>query len=186
MNDKVARQLLARIEWWRSQLQSHGGDVNENPSPGNLRGGFTTVLEKALGGVSKGGTTPLMDVAAYGEKIAGKGLIFMDTPAYDPVSVTGMIAGGANLVLFTTGRGSVFGARGVPTIKLASNSKMFETMEEDMDINCGTILDGASVEAAGRQILDEMVAVASGKRTRSETVGIGDEEFVPWHPGPTL
>lgn len=185
-NEAVARKLLERIAWWRRHLQAHGGDVDENPSPGNLAGGITTVLEKALGGVSKGGTTPLVDVVEYAERVTAKGLVFMDTPAYDPVSVTGMVAGGANLVAFTTGRGSVFGATAVPTIKLASNSEMYASMEEDMDIDCGAILTGSSIEATGQRILGEMLEVASGKRTKSEAAGIGDEEFAPWIQGPTL
>lgn len=186
VNETVARQLLERIAWWRRHLQAHGGDVDENPSPGNLAGGISTVLEKALGGVSKGGTTPLMDVVEYGERLATKGLVFMDTPAYDPVSVTGMVAGGANLVAFTTGRGSVFGATAVPTIKLASNSAMYTWMEDDMDLDCGPILNGSSIEETGRRILAEMLEVASGKRTKSEIAGIGGEEFAPWILGPTL
>lgn len=182
----VADKLLERIGWWRRHLQSHGADVDHNPSPGNVAGGITTVLEKSLGGVAKGGTTPLVDVVEYAERITAQGFVFMDTPGYDPVSVTGIVAGGANLLAFTTGRGSVFGSKPVPSLKLATNTAMYRHMEEDMDIDCGTIMEGATVEALGRRILDELIEVASGKQTKSELLGMGDEEFDPWMPGPTL
>jgi len=182
----VAQKLLDRIAWWRRHLQSYDADVDHNPSPGNVAGGITTVLEKALGGVAKGGTTPLVDVVRYAEPVAAKGLVFMDTPGFDPVSVTGIVAGGANLLAFTTGRGSVFGCKPVPSLKLASNSAVYRRMEEDMDLDCGVILDGASIEETGRRILEALVAVASGERTKSELAGIGEEEFDPWLPGPTL
>lgn len=182
----VAQKLLDRIAWWRKHLQSYDADVDHNPSPGNVAGGITTVLEKSLGGVAKGGTTPLVDVVGYGERVGAKGLVFMDTPGFDPVSVTGMVAGGANVLAFTTGRGSVFGCKPVPSVKLASNSAVYRRMQEDMDIDCGVLLNGASIEETGRQILDELVEVASGKRTKSELAGIGEEEFDPWLPGPTL
>lgn len=183
---QVAQKLIDRIGWWRRHLQSYDADVDHNPSPGNLAGGITTVLEKALGGVAKGGTTPLVDVLDYGERVAAEGLSFMDTPGFDPVSVTGMVAGGVNLVAFTTGRGSVFGCKPVPSLKLASNSAVYRRMEDDMDLDCGVVLDGASIEETGRRILDELVLVASGKRTKSELAGVGEEEFDPWLPGPTL
>lgn len=182
----VAQRLLERIGWWRRYLHSYDADVDHNPSPGNVAGGITTVLEKALGGVAKGGTTPLVDVVRYAEQVAAKGLVFMDTPGFDPVSVTGIVAGGANLLAFTTGRGSVFGCKPVPSLKLASNSAMYRRMEEDMDLDCGVILEGASVEEIGRRILETLIAVASGERTKSELMGIGEEEFDPWLPGPTL
>jgi altronate hydrolase len=183
---EVAQQLLDRIAWWRSHLRAFDADVDHNPSPGNVAGGITTILEKSLGGVSKGGTTPLVDVVAYAEPVHARGLTFMDTPGFDPVSVTGIVAGGANLLAFTTGRGSVFGCKPVPSLKLASNSAMYRRMEEDMDVDCGVVLDGATIEETGRRILDELVEVASGKQTKSEQLGLGEEEFDPWLPGPTL
>jgi altronate hydrolase len=182
----VAQRLIDRIAWWRRHLQSYDADVDHNPSPGNLAGGITTVLEKSLGGVAKGGTTPLVDVVGYAERVVAKGLVFMDTPGFDPVSVTGMVAGGATVLAFTTGRGSVFGCKPVPSLKLASNSAVYRRMEEDMDLDCGVILEGASIEETGQRIFDELVEVASGKRTKSEVLGIGEEEFDPWLPGPTL
>jgi arabinonate dehydratase len=144
------------------------------------------VFEKSLGGVTKGGTTPLADVFLYGEPITTRGFVFMDTPGHDPVSVTGLVAGGANIVVFTTGRGSVFGCRPVPSIKLATNSLVYRQMEEDMDINCGVILEGTPLETVGRQVFEEVVAVASGRKTKSEALGIGEEEFAPWIIGPVL
>ncbi|HVO18079.1 MAG TPA: altronate dehydratase family protein [Anaeromyxobacter sp.] len=182
----VAQKLLDRIDWWRRYLRSYDADVDHNPSPGNVAGGITTVLEKALGGVAKGGTSPLVDVVRYAEPVATKGLVFMDTPGFDPVSVTGIVAGGANLLAFTTGRGSVFGCKPVPSLKLASNSAIYRRMEEDMDLDCGVILEGASIEETGGRILEALLAVASGARTKSEVAGIGEEEFDPWLPGPTL
>jgi len=185
-NEGVARKLLARIAWWEAHLARHGARTDHNPSPGNIAGGITTVYEKALGGVAKAGTTQLVDVIDYAERVKERGLVFMDTPGYDPVSVTGLVAGGATVVAFTTGRGSVFGCKPAPSIKLATSSALYRHMTDDMDINCGTILDGASIEDVGRQILDEIVAVASGKPTKSELLGMGDEEFAPWQIGPTL
>jgi altronate hydrolase len=144
------------------------------------------VFEKSLGGVTRGGTTPLTDVFLYGEPITTRGFVFMDTPGHDPVSVTGLVAGGANIVVFTTGRGSVFGCRPVPSIKLATNSLVYRQMEDDMDINCGVILEGTPLETVGRQVFEEVVAVASGRKTKSEAQGIGEEEFAPWIIGPVL
>jgi altronate hydrolase len=185
-NEGVARKLLARIAWWEAHLARHGAKTDHNPSPGNIAGGITTVYEKALGGVAKAGTTQLVDVIDYAERVKEHGLVFMDTPGYDPVSVTGLVAGGANVVCFTTGRGSVFGCKPSPSIKLATSSALYRRMTDDMDIDCGTILDGASLDDVGRQILDEIFAVASGKPTKSELLGIGEEEFAPWQTGPTL
>jgi altronate hydrolase len=182
----VARRLLARIEWWHQYLLRHGVDFGNNPSPGNTAGGITTILEKSLGAVAKSGTTPLVDVVEYGERIQKKGFVYMDTPGYDPVSVTGLVAGGANVLCFTTGRGSVFGCKPVPSIKLASNSEVYRRMEEDMDIDCGVVLEGRSTREVGRSIFDEIVAVASGKRTKSELAGVGEAEFAPWMRGPVL
>lgn len=186
VNGEVAGRLLRLVQSWRKELLAHGGDIDHNPSPGNVAGGITTVLEKSLGGVAKGGTTPLTAVLEYGERIAAKGLVFMNTPAYDPVSMTGMVAGGANVLAFTTGRGSVFGCKPAPSLKLATNSEVYRRMEEDMDVDCGAVLEGRSIEDMGRAIFEELLAVASGKRTKSELLGMGDEEFHPWLAGPTL
>ncbi len=182
----VADKLLARIDWWRRHLARFGAETNHNPAPGNKAGGLTTVFEKSLGGIAKGGTTPLEDVFEYGQRITTKGFVFMDTPGLDPVSVTGLVAGGANVICFTTGRGSVFGCKPTPSIKLATNTRLYQRMEDDMDINCGVILDGASVADVGRQIFEEVVAVASGKQSKSELGGLGEEEFAPWTLGPVL
>ncbi len=186
INEGVAKKLLDRFDWWLRHLEARGGVMDNNPAPGNKAGGLTTVYEKSLGGVTKGGTTPMMDVFCYAEPITTKGFVFMDTPGHDPVSITGLVAGGANIICFTTGRGSVFGCKPVPSIKLATNSIMYRHMEDDMDINCGVILEGTPLEAVGRQIFEEVVAVASGKRTKSELDGVGEEEFAPWMIGPVL
>ena len=153
---------------------------------GNKKGGLTTIYEKSLGAIAKGGTTALRDVFLFAEPIRTKGFVIMDTPGFDPVSVTGLVAGGCNVVVFTTGRGSCFGCKPVPSIKIATNTPMYERMEPDMDINAGVILDGVPVEEVGRQIFEKIIAVASGEKTKSEIQGIGDEEFAPWNIGPTL
>ena len=161
--------------------------MNNNPSPGNKAGGLTTILEKSLGAVAKGGTTDLIDVYEYAEAITKKGFVFMDTPGYDPASITGMVAGGANITCFTTGRGSVYGGKPVPSLKLATNTDMYQRMESDMDINCGRIVDGdASVESVGAEIFDKILACASGEQSKSEAFGIGEDEFVPWTVGAIL
>ena len=161
--------------------------MDNNPSPGNKAGGLTTILEKSLGAVAKAGRSPLREVYEYGEPLNEHGLVFMDTPGYDPVSVTGMVAGGANLVCFTTGRGSVFGCKPVPSLKLATNSEVYRRMPDDMDLDCGTIVEqGESVEAAGARIFQRMIETASGRRTASEELGFGDEEFVPWQLGAVM
>lgn len=185
-NDGVAKKLQDRVGWWRRYLSLHGTDVSSNPSPGNVAGGITTIVEKALGAVAKSGTMPLVDVIDYAERIREHGFVYMDTPGYDPVSVTGLVAGGANVLCFTTGRGSVFGCKPVPSIKLATNSAVYRRMEEDMDIDCGVIIEGRSTEEVGRQVLDEILAVASGKPTKSEIAGVGEAEFAPWVRGPIL
>jgi altronate hydrolase len=185
-SEAVAHKLLARIAWWEAHLARHGARTDHNPSPGNITGGITTVYEKALGGVAKAGTTQLVDVIDYAERVKERGLVFMDTPGYDPVSVTGLVAGGANLICFTTGRGSVFGCKPTPSIKLATSSALYRHMIDDMDLDCGTILEGASIDEVGRQIFEEILAVASGKPTKSELLDIGSEEFAPWQTGPTL
>jgi len=183
---RVAQKLLERVRWWKEWLRLMGGDIETNPSPGNVAAGLTTVFEKSLGGIAKGGSTPLMDVVHYAERIAARGLVFMDTPGFDPVSVTGMIAGGATLVAFTTGCGSVLGSAVAPTIKLATSTALYRRMEDDMDIDCGIMLNGVPLADIGRTIFDRVLAVASGVRTRSEQQGLGEAEFVPWMRGPMV
>ncbi len=183
----VAERLIERIKWWEGYTALHGGAIDNNPQPGNKTGGLTTILEKSLGAISKAGTTNLVEVYQYAEKVAGPGLVFMDSPGFDPVSATGQVAGGANLLCFTTGRGSVFGCKPTPSVKLASNTTLYERLADDMDLNCGTILTGdETVQEAGARIFAEMLAVASGKLTRSEVHGFGEEEFQPWIQGATL
>src|SRR5206468_2797009 len=160
--------------------------IDNNPSVGNKKGGLTTIYEKSLGAIAKAGHTALNAVYEYAEPVTAKGFVFMDTPGHDPVSVTGLVAGGANVVVFTTGRGSVFGCKPVPSIKLATNSIVYRHMEEDMDINCGVILEGTPLPEVGRQVFEEVVAVASGQKTKSEAQGLGEEEFAPWIIGPVL
>lgn len=184
---EVAERLIELIRWWEEYTARHKGSIDNNPQPGNKTGGLTTIIEKSLGAVSKGGTTNLNGVYLYAEPIREKGLVFMDSPGFDPVSATGQVASGANLMCFTTGRGSVFGCKPTPSLKLASNTALFNRMRDDMDINCGTILDGEeTVEQAGERIFSEMLAVASGKLTRSEELGFGEEEFQPWLQSATL
>lgn len=183
VNPAVTEKLLARIRWWEGHTAAAGASMDTNPSPGNKAGGITTIAEKSLGAVAKGGSSPLTAVYEYAEPVTEKGFVFMDTPGYDPVSVTGIVAGGANVVCFTTGRGSVFGAKPVPSLKLATNSGLYDRMSEDMDINCGVIMDGErSVAEVGAEIFERILAVASGEQTKSEEFGMGDEEFVPWVP----
>jgi altronate hydrolase len=182
----IADKLLERIQWWLWYTRTFGCEIDNNPSVGNKEGGLTTIAEKSLGAVAKAGSTALEEVYHYAEEVRAKGFVVMDTPGFDPVSVTGLVAGGANVVVFTTGRGSCFGCKPVPSIKVASNSPMYERMVDDMDINAGTVLDGRPVADVGREIFEEILAVASGKKTKSELHGFGDEEFVPWPVGPTL
>ena len=179
----VADRLNARLAWWRDYADRHGMELNNNPSPGNLKGGLTTILEKSLGAVAKSGSTPLNDVIGYAEPLTTRGLSFMDSPGYDPCSATGQIASGANLIVFTTGRGSVFGAKPAPSIKVASNARLASWMDEDMDIDASPVLTGTAMEEIGRMIFERMLAVASGQRSKSEALGIGDHEFVPWQVG---
>jgi altronate dehydratase len=186
-SEDVGRKLLDRISWWEDYTKKNGAVVDNNPTPGNKAGGLTTILEKSLGATAKGGTSNLVEVYRYAEAIHSKGFVFMDTPGYDPVSVTGMVAGGANVVCFTTGRGSVFGCKPTPSLKLATNSEMFGRMEDDMDINCGRIVDGdANVESLGQEIFELILRTASGEPSKSEVFGFGDEEFVPWQVGAIL
>jgi galactarate dehydratase len=180
----IAEKLLERLEWWRRHTAQNGTELNNNPSHGNKVGGLTTILEKSLGAVAKGGSTALNAVYEYAEPIGASGLVFMDTPGYDPVSVTGQVAGGCNLICFTTGRGSVSGFKPAPCIKIATNSEMFKHMQEDMDIDCGKIINGGqTVEASGEEIFEQIIAVASGEKTKSELYDYGDNEFVPWQIG---
>jgi altronate hydrolase len=184
---EVGEKLIARIRWWEDYTARNHGEMNNNPSPGNKAGGLTTILEKSLGAVAKGGTTNLVAVYEYAQPVDKHGFVFMDTPGYDPVSATGQVAGGANLICFTTGRGSVFGCKPTPSIKIASNTALFQRMQDDMDINCGHIIDGEqTVEQAGAAIYNEILEIASGKPTRSEVHGFGEEEFQPWLLGATL
>ena len=183
----VGEKIVRRIHWWEEYTARNKGEMNNNPSPGNKAGGLTTILEKSLGAVAKGGTTGLMDVYEYAQPVVTRGFVFMDTPGYDPVSATGQVAGGANLICFTTGRGSVYGCKPAPSLKLATNTPMYERMEDDMDINCGEILDGSlSVQEAGQRIFDLMLATASGQPSKSEKHGFGADEFVPWSLGAVM
>ncbi|MDO5640987.1 MAG: altronate dehydratase family protein [Paracoccus sp. (in: a-proteobacteria)] len=180
---EVADKLIERIRWWEDYTARNGASLDNNPSPGNKAGGLTTILEKSLGAVAKGGSTPMNAVLDYAEPITAPGLSFMDTPGYDPVSVTGQIAGGAQLIVFTTGRGSAFGSKPAPTIKLATNDRLFAAMPDDMDLNCGDILSGVTMEEKAREIVALILATASGQVTKSEALGLGDHEFVPWQIG---
>ena len=182
----VADKLLERIGWWEWYTGLFGATPDNNPSPGNKEGGLTTIYEKSLGAVAKGGSTALAEVYQYAEQVDAPGLVVMDTPGLDAPSVTGIIAGGAQVMVFTTGRGSCFGSKPTPTIKVASNTPMYQRMRDDMDIDAGVILAGRPVDDVGREIFERVLAVASGEPTKSEALGLGDEEFVPWNVGPTL
>src|SRR5699024_1426913 len=184
---EVGEKLIDRIHWWEDYTRREGAEMNNNPSPGNKAGGITTIIEKSLGAIAKSGTTNLVDVYEYAQPVTARGFVYMDTPGYDPVSATGQIAGGANLLCFTTGRGSAFGAKPTPSIKLATNTALYERQTEDMDINCGDIISGSeTVDACGERIFARMLAVASGERTCSEGFDYGDNEFVPWRLGATM
>jgi altronate hydrolase len=183
---EVGEKLVRTIHWWEDYTKRNGGEMNNNPSPGNKAGGLTTILEKSLGAAAKGGTRNLAAVYDYAERVATPGFVFMDTPGYDPVSATGQVAGGANILCFTTGRGSAYGCKPTPSIKLATNSDMFRRMEGDMDIDCGDVLDGVSIEKKGQEIFARILAVASGEPSKSEALGYGDAEFVPWQIGATM
>lgn len=183
----VAATIRDLIAWWEKYAEQSGGTLDANPSPGNKAGGLTTIAEKSLGAVAKGGSTALRAVYRYAEPVTDTGLVFMDTPGYDPVSVTGIVAGGAQVVCFTTGRGSVFGGKPAPSLKLCSNTGTYRRMTEDMDVNCGEIADGtATVAEMGQRIFDLVLATASGRRTASELLGFGEEEFAPWQLGAVL
>jgi len=184
---ETGEKLVGLMRWWEDYTARNNAEMDANPSPGNKAGGLTTILEKSLGAMAKAGSTNLMEVVGYAEAPTRRGFIFMDTPGYDPVSATGQVAGGANLVAFTTGRGSVFGCKPSPSLKLATNTPMFQRMEEDMDINCGTILDGDETLAeCGARIFDHFVRTASGERTKSELFDFGSAEFAPWVIGATM
>jgi len=187
VSTEVGEKLIARIKWWEDYTARNGGEMDNNPSPGNKRGGLTTILEKSLGAIAKGGTAPLTDVFLFGEVINKKGFVFMDSPGFDPCSVTGQVASGANIVVFTTGRGSVSGYKPTPSIKLATNSEMYARMEDDMDLNCGDIVtNGVSIAAKGEELFDLILRVASGEQTKREELGFGGAEFLPWQIGAVM
>jgi altronate hydrolase len=184
---EVGEKLIARIRWWEQYTQRMGNEMNNNPSPGNKAGGLTTILEKSLGAVAKGGTTNLVAVYEYAEPVTAKGFVYMDTPGYDPVSATGQVAGGANMICFTTGRGSAYGCKPAPSLKLATNTPLFVHQEDDMDFNCGTIIDGTeTIAAAGERFFQLILEAASGRKTKSEEFGYGEDEFAPWMLGATM
>jgi altronate hydrolase len=183
----IGDKLVARIRWWEDYTARERGEMNNNPSPGNKAGGLTTILEKSLGAVAKGGTTNLVEVYEYAEPVTAKGFVYMDTPGYDPVSATGQVAGGANMIVFTTGRGSAYGCAPAPSLKLATNTPLWVRQEEDIDLNCGEIVDGdATVAEIGERLFGMMLETASGKRSKSELHGYGQNEFVPWYVGAVM
>jgi arabinonate dehydratase len=184
---EVGEKIVERIHWWEDYTKRTGNEMNNNPSPGNKAGGLTTILEKSLGAVAKGGTGNLVEVYKFAEPVEAQGFCFMDSPGYDPVSATGQVAGGANVLCFTTGRGSVFGCKPTPSLKLATNSSLYRRMTDDMDINCGTVVDGEeTIQDNGMRIFDLILRTASGQKTKSEALGIGDDEFEPWKIGATM
>lgn len=184
---EVGEKLIALIRWWEAYTAHNGSELDNNPTPGNKAGGLTTILEKSLGAVAKGGTMNLSGVFNFAEKINTKGFVFMDSPGYDPVSITGQVASGANIVCFTTGRGSVYGCKPAPSLKLATNSPMYQRMSDDMDVNCGEILDGSTtVQEKGEQIFQLILDTASGKPSKSEELGFGENEFTPWQLGAVI
>jgi len=183
---EVGEKLVDIIHWWEDYAERNNMEMNNNPSPGNKLGGLTTILEKSLGAAAKGGTTPLNAVYHYADQVTEKGFVFMDTPGYDPVSATGQVAGGANILCFTTGRGSAYGCKPTPSIKIATNSEIYHKMIDDMDINGGDVLDGSSLEKKGQEIFEKILSVASGEKSKSELLGYGDNEFVPWQIGATF
>lgn len=184
---EAGEKLIARIKWWEHYTQINEGEMNNNPSPGNKAGGLTTILEKSLGAVAKGGTSNLQAVYEYAEPVKAHGLVYMDTPGYDPVSATGQVAGGANLICFTTGRGSAYGCAPSPSLKLSTNSALWRKQKDDMDINCGEIIDGGSTVAEmGQRIFELVLATASGAKSKSESHGYGQNEFVPWQVGAVM
>ncbi len=183
---EVGEKLVEIIKWWEDYAKRNLMEMNNNPSPGNKLGGLTTILEKSLGAAAKGGSTTMTAVYRYAEPVTEKGFVFMDTPGYDPVSATGQVAGGANMLCFTTGRGSAYGCKPTPSIKLATNTDIYLRMIDDMDINCGDVLDGISLQDKGAEIFEKVLRVASGEKSKSEELGYGNNEFVPWHVGATF
>ena len=184
---EVAAKLIERIKWWEDYTAMNGGEMNNNPSPGNKAGGLTTILEKSLGAVAKGGTSNLQAVYEYAEPVNTHGFVYMDTPGYDPVSATGQVAGGANLICFTTGRGSAYGCAPSPSLKFSTNSALWKKQSDDIDLNCGEIVDGgSSVAEMGQRIFDMILKAASGEPTKSEQHGYGQNEFVPWQVGAVM
>lgn len=184
---EIGEKLIGRIKWWEEYTERERGEMNNNPSPGNKAGGLTTILEKSLGAVAKGGTTNLVDVYEYAEPVTAKGFVYMDTPGYDPVSATGQVAGGANLICFTTGRGSAYGCAPAPSLKLATNTQLWIRQEEDIDLNCGEIADGAaSVDGLAARLFQQILDTCSGVRTKSERHGYGQNEFIPWYLGAVM
>ena len=183
---EIGEKLVGMIRWWEDYTARNKMEMNNNPSPGNKAGGLTTILEKSLGAAAKGGTRTMTGVFHYAEPVTAKGFVYMDTPGYDPVAATGQVAGGCNVLAFTTGRGSAYGCKPTPSIKLATNSEIYRRMIDDMDIDCGTILDGVSIEEKGKEIFDTVLRVASGEHSKSEQLGYGDAEFVPWTVGATM
>ncbi|HEY1186287.1 MAG TPA: altronate dehydratase family protein [Gemmata sp.] len=186
VSQAVGEKLVERIKWWEWYTSMFGAEINNNPSPGNKEGGLTTIYEKSLGAIAKAGGTAMVDVYRYAEPVTAKGFVVMDTPGYDPVSMTGIVAGGANVCVFTTGRGSVFGCKPAPCVKVATNTPLYSHMIGDMDIDAGKILSGVPVEEVGKEIFEKVLSVASGERTKSELNGVGEDEFAPWSIGPTL
>ncbi|HZW33390.1 MAG TPA: altronate dehydratase family protein [Isosphaeraceae bacterium] len=183
---EVGQKLVDRIKWWEWYTGIFGAQIDNNPSPGNKAGGLTTIYEKSLGALAKAGSSPLVDVIPYAARVETPGLVFMDTPGYDPPCTTGLVAGGANVLVFTTGRGSVLGLKPAPCIKVATNTPMYRRMVDDMDLDAGPILEGEPVESVGRRLFEMILEVASGQATKSERQGVGEEEFAPWTIGPTL
>jgi altronate hydrolase len=186
-NPLVADRLVERIQWWEKYCERNGSEMNNNPSPGNKAGGLTTILEKSLGAAAKGSTTNLMGVYKYAEPITEKGFVYMDSPGYDPASATGQVASGGNIIAFTTGRGSCFGCKPTPSLKIATNIGMYNRMVDDMDLNAGTIVDGKeTIEQVDQRIFDLVVRAAGGEQSKSEELGMGDNEFVPWQIGAVM
>jgi len=184
---EVGEKLVQRIRWWEHYTEINQGEMNNNPSPGNKAGGLTTILEKSLGAVAKGGTSNLQAVYEYAEPVKAHGFVYMDTPGYDPVSATGQVAGGANLICFTTGRGSAYGCAPSPSLKLSTNTALWQKQEDDMDINCGEIVDGTTnIQAMGEKIFQHILDCASGQLSKSEQHGYGQNEFVPWQVGAVM
>ncbi len=187
VSSEVGRKMVDLIEWWEQHTARTGGKMDNNPSHGNKAGGITTILEKSLGAIAKSGTTNMIDVYRYAERVTARGFVFMDSPGFDPVSATGQVAGGANMICFTTGRGSVYGCKPAPSVKLTTTTSLYRRMFDDMDVDCGGIADGTeSVHDCGQRVFDLIVETASGKKTKSEVLGIGEDEFAPWEIEATM